>query len=373
MAERVLPWKRAAFNTAGVATPQVARTRLFIGPVNSAGQGFAWARAAETLGDVAATSFMYRDRRDVFGYPADQVVDTVYFRTNSRWRAAQRRAVRRRYSHVIVESGRQLFGVEESTVDQVRELRAYGVNVALLWHGSDIRVPSRHARREPDSPFARGFADTSRLEEIALRNQELMRELQLPTFVSTPDLLIDVPGATWLPVVVDADSWSTAGSAAPMQRPRPVVVHAPSNAGLKGSDRITTVMRRLHDDGLVEYREARGIPASEMKAFYGDADIVLDQFSLGIYGVAACEAMAAGRVVISHVAAEVRDAVHRLTGDALPVLQARADELEAVLRRVLSEPAAARAAADAGRSFVRQHHNGARSAEALRPFLSAAS
>ncbi len=43
------------------------------------------------------------------------------------------------------------------------------------------------------------------------------------------------------------------------------------------------------------------MPADAMPEVYGGADIVLDQFPLGTYGVAACEALVAGRLVVSHV------------------------------------------------------------------------
>lgn len=371
IAERVLPWKRAAFRAAGVAPGRDSRTRLLIGPVNSAGQGYQWARAAERIDGVSATDFMYRSPGDVFGYPSDQSVDTVYFRTNRRWQRAQRRAVQRRYTHVIVESGRQLFGTTVPVVEQISALQRKGLRVALLWHGSDIRLPSRHASREPDSPFRAGrYAETDRLEAIALSNHALMDTGDLPVFVSTPDLLAEVPAATWLPVVVDVATWDACAVRAPMKgRSRPVVVHAPSNAGLKGSDLVTGLLHRLHEEELIDYREVRGVPASAMPAVYGAADIVLDQFGLGIYGVAACEAMAAGRIVVSHVSDQVRESVRRLTGDELPIVEARAGELEQVLRRIVAMPDVALTTAARGPEFVHSHHEGSRSAEALRSFL----
>jgi len=371
IAERALPWKRAAFRSAGVAPRTAGRVRLFIGPVNSAGQGYAWARAAERIDGVSAVDFMYRTADDVFDYPADHRVDTVYFRTNKRWQAAQRRAVTDRFTHVIIESGRQIFGATDPLLEQIDGLRRRGVQVALLWHGSDIRVPSRHAEREPDSPFRQdGYADTALLERSATANHALMPQLDVPVFVSTPDLLAEVPRATWLPVVVGVDSWTRQGAEAPLGTGRrPVVAHAPSNAGLKGSALVAPVLHRLHDEGLIDYREVRGVPSSRMPDVYGGADIVLDQFALGIYGVAACEAMAAGRVVISHVSDEVRATVRSRTGEELPIIQSRAAELERTLRGIVAAPETARAVAASGPAFVRRHHDGARSAEALRPFL----
>lgn len=355
----------------GTTTVSGASTRLLVGPVNSAGQARAWAGAAATLPDVAAANVVHVRPGDAFRFPADHAVPRSVAVGNRVWQRAQRRAVGRRFTHVLIESGQQLFGPADSVAEQAADLARDGVRVGLVWHGSDIRLPSAHARREADSPFAGGrYADGAALEETAARNLALAQTSGLPSFVSTPDLLALVPGATWLPVVVDPADWR-ASSGPVLERARPVVVHAPSRAGLKGSDLIEDTMARLHDEGVVEYRQLAGVAHADMPRVYGDADIVLDQFSLGIYGVAACEALAAGRVVVSHVDAGVRATVRALTGEELPILQSRAGDLEATIRDILQDRDAHRARAAFGPAFVTAVHDGRRSADALAGFLGA--
>lgn len=371
IAERLLPWKRSAFRRAGVAHVAENSRRLLIGPVNSAGQAYAWAQAAETLPGTSAMNVMLRTDEDVFDFPATQSVPTVYAITNRRWQNAQRRAVTRGFSHVLIESGRRLFGPGHDVAGDVGVCARRGLRVGLLWHGSDIRIPSVHADTSVDSPFRDGrYPEQGRLEDIARRNHALIASAAVPNFVSTPDLLAFVPDATWLPVVVDLPRWSTAAPNPPLRRQRPVVVHAPSRAGLKGTALISGLMHRLHDDGFIEYRELTGVPSRDMPRHYGEADIVLDQFSLGIYGVAACEAMAAGRVVVSHVSGQVREKVRSVTGLELPILESRASELETVLRRIIADPFAAQRTAEDGAAFVARVHDGRRSAEVLSEFLS---
>ncbi|KAA9152727.1 glycosyltransferase family 4 protein [Microbacterium lushaniae] len=371
IAERVLPFKRAAFREAGVTSVADAPCRLFLGPVNSAGQAHAWARVAESLPGVAAANFMYRNAGDVFRYPADHAVATSYFVTNRRWQRAQRRAVSSRFTHVLIESGREILGSGRSATEDAAFLAARGVTVGLLWHGSDIRTPSVHAATEPDSPFRRGdYVDQERLEQIARANHTLIRDSGLPCFVSTPDLLGFVPDAVWLPVVVEPARWASSAVRPPLTGTRrPVVVHAPSRAGLKGTALIQDAVRRLDAEGVIEYRELAGLPAARMPEAYGQADIVLDQFSLGMYGVAACEALAGGRLVISHVSDEVRGFVRRTTGLEPPIMQSRAADLEETLRHVVSEPDAALALAATGPGFVAAVHSGRLSAAALATFL----
>ena len=157
-----------------------------------------------------------------------------------------------------------------------------------------------------------------------------------------------MPDAVWLPVVVDVDRWAC--TTEPLERDRPVVVHAPSNARFKGTDLVEPTLTRLAEGGLIDYRRISGVPNSELPALFARADIVLDQFALGIYSVVSCEAMAAGRVVVSHVTDRVRDRVHERTGDRPPVIEADPQTLAQVLERICAERDWARRQARAGRS-----------------------
>jgi glycosyltransferase involved in cell wall biosynthesis len=170
-----------------------------------------------------------------------------------------------------------------------------------------------------------------------------------------------------MPVVVDPDRWATDRPV--LARPRPVVVHAPSSGPMKGSDAIDPVMVALHDEGLIEYRRVHGVASADMPELYRDADIVLEQFRIGGYGVAACEAMAAGRVVIGHVAPPAREVASEAAGIALPIVESTAGELERVVRDVVRDPDPFVALAATGPRFVRTLHDGAASADALTGFL----
>lgn len=371
VADQIFPGRRREFREAGTTSRPDGVVRLLIGPLNSAGQATAWARAAHAPPSVAASSFMYRGAEDIFSFDVDHAVTTQCFVRNSRWRRAQRKAVVRNFTHVIVESGRHMFGVEGSALTQIRGMQHEGVRVGLLWHGSDIRLPSGHVAIERDSPFRGGeYVDTNALEQITRSNQQLSRDAGLPIFVSTPDLLHFVPTATWLPVVVDFDTWASAGAVPALSGSHvPVVVHAPTRVGLKGSDKIVDVLVQLQDEGMIEYREVHGVPAREMPAVYGSADIVLDQFRVGAYGVAACQAMAAGRLVVSHVADPVRAHVLKESDHDLPIVQARWNEIDTIIRQIVANRSWYAAQALRGPGFVQTVHDGRRSAELLQSFL----
>ncbi|MEV8376981.1 hypothetical protein AB0P21_29835 [Kribbella sp. NPDC056861] len=348
--------------------PQVADTpvRLFIGPTNSAGQGYAWARAADSIEGVSATAFSVH-RKGQFQFAEDYGVPLTWF-GQPRWQRAQEQHVLGSYTHVLMESLRPLFGARglKDGSSELTQLKAAGIKPALLFHGSDIRLPSRHAKREKWSPFTPGDPLTDRLETQAARFAELVAAADV--FVSTVDLLDDVPNATWLPVAIDPAPWAQA--ARPLfSTDLPVVVHVPSSAQLKGSDRIDEVLTDLASRGLVEYRRISGVTHSEMPAVIGDADIVVDQLRIGLYGVAAVEALAAGRLCVSYVGSAVRDRMRSLAGREVPIVEADPDSLGAVLTDLLSDRTAAAEQATAGPAFVAELHDGRRSAQALTEWL----
>ncbi|MBZ2196449.1 glycosyltransferase [Occultella gossypii] len=344
--------------------------RLFVGPANFAGQGYLWARAVERcVPGVSAVSFAPHVP-GAFDFPVDYRVPQATYLDDFEFHERHLAYVRGEFTHVLFEAARPLFGRSYGLnfLNESKLLTKAGLAVAVIAHGTDVRLPSRHAATYAHSPFRGDLVpETPLLEDRAVRNLARIAAFTGPAFVSTPDLLLDLPSATWCPVVVDVDRWHTA--LPPMERRIPLVVHAPSKSHVKGTDLVETALEGLVARGLIDYRRIEGVPAAEMTRVYTEADIVLDQFRLGSYGVAACEAMAAGRVVIGNVSEFVRDHAADACGTELPIIQADGTDLARVVESILDDPSAARERAAAGIRFVRAVHDGAASAGILQDFL----
>ena len=343
-----------------------AAIRLLIGPNNTAGQAFLWARAVERELPAAAAVAVYGFGSDAFQAEVDLRIPEAVSLRDASWQADFEDYLASR-THVIWESGLPLLGRRYGSVAaEVRRLTERGVTCGLLFHGSDIRPPSLHAAASRWSPFTSASRDVRILEVETARNAALAAELGVPCFVSTPDLVRWLPGSTWCPVVVDPTAWHAGSSRGGGP---PVVLHAPTNKWIKGTDLIEPMLRRLAEEGVIEYRQIIGVPHAAMPAFYADADIVLDQFTLGSYGVAACEAMASGLLVMGHIDDLTRAEVRGRTGLDLPVHEATVESLETELRRAATDPGAFAQTRAAGPAFVAAVHDGTRSAAALAPFL----
>lgn len=335
-----------------------------VGPTNMAGQGYEWARAVERkLSGVRAETFSLSSG-NTFNFATDRSISTDDWLSRS-WQLGQLAYVLDNFTHVLAECAMPPFGRLNGPWANfdIAELDAAGIAVALAFHGSEIRDPAAQRARVPFSPFDPDHELTRALQSKVDRLAPVVRAMDVPKFVSTPDLLHDVPGATWLPVVVDPDLWAT--DAKPLQRERPVVVHAPSSPFTKGTGLIEPVIEEMHDAGLIEYRRIKGVPHAEMPALLADADIVLDQFVFGSYGVMSVQAMAAGRVTVCYL----HDSVAEHLPADVPIVNADPDTLGAELERILAERDEAGRLAARGPAYVRDNHDGERSARVLADFL----
>jgi hypothetical protein len=358
----VVPGEPAEGPDTSPADPPNTPVVLGITPANFAGQGWAWARSAErNLSDVSAQVV---SNPGGYGFRTD-VVMTSEQAADLEWELDQARRVLAGWTHVISESVRPVLGqLNGSTLSgDMAALRRAGVQVAAVCHGSEIRRPAHHQATYPFSPFVGDWDGLLELRQRADRNRAILHALDIPVFVSTPDLLDDVPHARWLPVVVDDEDFVPAPP--PFRRAVPVVLHLPSSPRLKGTAAIDAVGQRLADEGLIEYRSLRDIPASSTAELIREADVVVDHIVIGNYGVLACQAMAAGRLTVGHIHERVR----RRVGRPVPVLEATPLTLEAVLRSALADPTTIADLAASGPEFVRDLHDGRVSARVLASFL----
>jgi hypothetical protein len=344
------------------------QTSLLIGSNNNAGMGHAWARAVREHAGIPARNIQKKSY--AFAYGSDIKAEDKNW-VDPLWGLGRVADTLDTVTHVLSESGLAVLGRLNGGqfADDLPELRRAGIRSALLFHGSDIRSPDRHIELYKFSPFRAPVSEEDRELTEVLRGKtaemaKWVEEFDGPVFVSTPDLIDDVPRAVWLPVVADLEQW-TEGTRPPLEREVPVVVHAPSRPFMKGSDLIEPTLRELESRGLIEYRRLEHIPQAELVGVVQDADIVLDHFVIGNYGVMTCQAMAAGRVSIANIDQRVRDRVPA----EIPTIQADPDSLAEVIEGVLADRDKARAIAATGRAFVREFHDGRKSAEALEPWL----
>ena len=341
---------------------------LAIGPSNYAGQATEWARAVRRHLSASAWSFSGTPLRgEGFAFDVDRTISRVGFRAAPFW-ATRARRLFAGTTHIALD-GFKTFARWDRHAGfpaDARRLESMGYTMALVAHGSDVRDPAAHLARDEWSYFAVGSDEwRATLTAQTARNRAFAEEAGWPVFYSTPDLGFDLPAGTWLPVVVDVDAW--ASDAPLLERERPLVVHVPSqrNPPIKGTQHIAPVLQRLHDEGVIEYVAPSGMTHRDLRELVRRCDVLVDQLLFGSYGVAAVEAMAAGRVTVGRMIQPVRD----LMEEAPLMLEATPDSLREAITSIRERRGELRARAESNLAFVRRWHDGAVSAARLSTFL----
>ncbi|WP_019886255.1 glycosyltransferase [Streptomyces purpureus] len=340
--------------------------KLGLGPANYAGQLAAYATAVtRRREDVSAEVVKHRIATQKHDYPADVYIDGAALKNLDVQLELVQRTVRR-YTHLIADAFRPVFGgLNGGSIEgDLAALQHHRIKVALLAHGSEVRNPAKHRERNPYSLFLDapdGYEET--LQTLSDRNRRIAEEAGLPVFVTTPDLLLDLPMATWTPLVVDVEQWACDRPV--MERKRPKVLHAPSARWTKGTDRILPLLEDLNDRGVIEFQLAEGVSWSEVREMVLDADIVIDQFAVGAYGTFSVEGMAAGKPVVAYIDEDSIEAC----GVTPPIVNATPQTLGEAMERLLDDREATARIGRESAAFARKYHDGTATAVALDSFL----
>ena len=339
--------------------------QLVIGMLNTAGQALQWANAFRHNTAVTAESWaMQRPEETAISFAADRAYPLINGAADQAFIDLLRAPLKP--THLIIEGGKPISvrGSVRRMLFQAAIARRHGIRLALVFHGSDIRVPSLHAAVHPDSPFHENLDGlTAKLEQKAKQMRRWLRVWPFPIFISTLDLKRFVPRGRWLPVVPDA-SWFTPMSAISIDRARPHVLHLPSRRALFQSDRVDQICQQLHEEGLIEYRSITGVSPSEVRTIVEWSDIVIDKIGLGGTGVMGAEVMASGRLLIGDV-----DEIARADVPDLPLIQSSTSTLEQVIRDLVADRSTWAARAAAGQAFARKYHDGRYSAAVLAKWM----
>ncbi|MEI6156018.1 MAG: hypothetical protein WCP88_02310 [bacterium] len=339
--------------------------RLVIGMLNTAGQARQWANAFRHNTAVTAESWaMQRPEETAISFAADRAYPLINGAIDQAFTDLLRAPLKP--THLIIESGKPISvrGSVRRMLFQAAIARRHRIRLALVFHGSDIRVPSLHAAVHPDSPFHENPDGlTAKLEQKTKQMRKWLRVWPFPIFISTLDLKRFVPRGQWLPVVPDA-SWLAPMLAISTDRPRPRVLHLPSRRALFQSDRVDQICQQLHEEGVIEYRSITGVSPTEVRTLVEWSDIVIDKIGIGGTGVMGAEVMASGRLLIGDV-----DQIVRSELPDLPLIQSSTSTLEQVIRDLVADRSTWAARAAAGEAFARKYHDGRYSAAVLAKWM----
>jgi glycosyltransferase involved in cell wall biosynthesis len=346
---------------------------ILLGATNSAGQANSWAMALRKAGRNAQSLQVVNDENGSW-FNADRTIN------RSQWKPLEFRKelfkeITSQNSGVLLESLRPIFALNqpslftaEEGLNDLIDLWRAGLKVAVVFHGSDIRDQLHHVKMDEFSPY-RNPVDPAKFEAVRVRADQtrlVARKLnrhRIKHFVTTPDLLHELPDATWLPAVIDIEKFksnsSIKNSAGPLK-----VLFLPSNGWLKSEGLVTPVLNELEKEGVIKLVAKGAVSNSEMPELIESADVVIDRFD-GVVGVASIEAMAAKRLVIANVAPWIYNKAEVTP----PVIHATPKTLADKLKEIAENSFNHKQIADAGFEYVIKWHDGRESATRLNHWL----
>ncbi len=176
--------------------------------------------------------------------------------------------------------------------------------------------------------------------------------------VGSYDALRWVPDAEVIPPGLDLSRYPVSPGRGGV---RPLVVHAPSNRGRKGTEHVEAACAELP----VDLEVIHGLPHEQAVEIYKRADIVVDQLNAGWYGLFAIEAMALGKPVVTFLHDEAMRRTEDAYGVEVPIVNATKETLAAALRALVDSPDERRQRGEASRAYVEAVHDDERVADRL--------
>jgi hypothetical protein len=321
--------------------------RVLFAPRNISGQATEMAEAVRRQGhDAEVWSF----GPPAFGFEADRVFDRDRLLTHPEYRWSMFDEAVKSFDVFHFMYGRSLLDPVDPvlpTMWDIPLLKFLGKRVVMHYRGSDVRLPSIHKQREPDSYFNDVAAI---VDEDAMRQRvSIARRHCDALLVSTPGLIDYVPDALLVPHTIDVEAWSHDRSVEPEVLE---VVHVPSNALIKGTAGVDAALEPLDRAGVIRYRRLEGLDRGEVRQALQSADMVVDSLSIGDHGLISTEAMASECIAIAHIHPTNRD-----RNPGVPVAEATAETLAETVVVLAASPDRRKALRQAGIKWVNTHNN----------------
>jgi glycosyltransferase involved in cell wall biosynthesis len=240
------------------------------------------------------------------------------------------------------------------------------IRLITFW-GTDIRVSQTEAEDNPY--FDRIWKTTAKFQSGTRRRSDEIQKYYaeygfscvLGSEMMIPHLNRDLfPSYHLVRCGVDIKSLQPVLPEA--ERKRAVIVHSPSDPAVKGTAAVLKAVeilkaRKLEFDFILIENTSREGTLETMSR----ADIVLDQFILGGYGMAAIEAMALGKAVVCYIKPSL---LHAYPAD-LPIANANPDTLVEILEPLIVSADLRRSMGASCRQYAEKYHDSVTAARQL--------
>lgn len=327
--------------------------KILHAPINIAGQPTEISRAQRRLGYISDVLVL---NTDSFGYEAD--INLKLKQEKSRLKRAWKLLANffyclRTYDVFHFHGMRTLL---PQSID-LPILRLFGKKTIMQYWGSDIiqfdiaQYRMLYKKEDFEKVFHQQDDEKKRTQ---IAKMEKMVDV---TIVGDPELLPFSPKSKVVPKALNLDKFEFVG--VNKENHRLKIVHAPSNRGVKGTDKIIEVIDNLKKSGLdFEFILVEGKSNLEAMEIYKSADLIIDDIMQGPYGILCMEAMALGKPVMCRIDDSL---IQNYPG--LPVINVNPDNLGQKIKEVMASSSLREKLSHEGREYMEANHDIMKSAQ----------
>ncbi|MDA8887811.1 glycosyltransferase [Hellea sp.] len=314
-----------------IVTPE-SKLRILQGITGAAGQPHILSQALNNLPGIFSNSMQVTLSK--FGYPAD-----IFFlvkKTDFSTMAQALKIIIKPFDVFHLHTRGFLYDRLETTFPTGSDLlllKAAGKKVIIHFRGSEARLQSEFEKNNPFNYIHDDIERTiEKFPEHAKRKYiSLATDICDAIFVNDPEIQSYVPGSHIIERAIDLTLWNNVGVE---ETNEPLIVHAPSRRGVKGTEYVIKAVESLKKKGFkFKFQLVESMPHAEARAVYERADIIVDQLRIGWYGVLAVEAMALGKPVVAYI----REDLEYTLGSKPPVINANPYTIELALKDLITD------------------------------------
>jgi len=219
-------------------------------------------------------------------------------------------------------------------------LRWLGKGIVVTFQGDDARQGDfckANFEISPSTEVEPGYYTPASDAHKRQRIQKIGRYADR-IYSLNPDLLHVLPSnAQFLPYAhIDLEDWKPSENKRSSSE-KPVVIHAPSHRGVKGTRYVVDAVSRLRSEGVdLDFVLVEGVSHSKVREIYERADLLIDQLLCGWYGGLALELMALGKPVVCYIRESDLKFIPSQMRDELPIINATPTTIYDVLKEWLT-------------------------------------
>lgn len=329
------------------------KNRIFIGLTNTAGYGSRLVKGFRSLG-VEADLYVHEHH----GFKYDEPNTCLIKHFSNKWlnRIYLRYFILKlmfKYHSYIFLSGNSLL----KNYKDYKILRRFKKKVMVIFLGCDVQQPQLTFRK--DIPFSACHNCKQEYKNFVgcVPETKIFRTRKIEEnsdFIVSHIALSDSLNRNYIKVIqpINIEDFPETDNITPNQH-KPVILHAPSNSGYKGTEYLLKAVDKLKNEFDFEFNMINNITISRLYEEISKSDLIVDQLIQGWYGMLPLEAMMFSKPVISYI----REDVLKEIPVNCPIISANPDTIYDVLKNMLSNTDKWAEIGKEGRKFVEKYHN----------------